>query len=174
MTRGEAASPHGDAQVRRAGPPPQRAKAAVVMLHGRGADASDMLRLAEVLAQPDLTYLAPQAAGRSWYPYSFLAPIVRNEPFLSSALDMLDRLLDGVSSEGLEPDRVVLLGFSQGACLGLEYAARHARRYGGLVGLSGGLTGPEGKSRDCRSVGWHFCLSRMQRHRSTYSAQPGA
>ena len=148
MTRGEAASPHGDAQVRRAGPPPQRAKAAVVMLHGRGADASDMLRLAEVLSQPVLTYLAPQAAGRSWYPYSFLAPIVRNEPFLSSALDMLDRLLDGVSSEGLEPDRVVLLGFSQGACLGLEYAARHARRYGGLVGLSGGLIGPQGTPRD--------------------------
>jgi predicted esterase len=118
------------------------------MLHGRGADASDMLRLAEVLAQPDLAYLAPQAAGRSWYPYSFLAPIVRNEPFLSSALDMLDRLLDGVSSEGLEPDRVVLLGFSQGACLGLEYAARHARRYGGIVGLSGGLIGPAGTPRD--------------------------
>jgi len=148
MTQGEAANPHGDARVRRAGAPLHRAKAAVVMLHGRGADASDMLRLAEVLAQPNLTYLAPEAAGRSWYPYSFLAPIVRNEPFLSSALHMLDRLLDGVSSEGLELDRVVLLGFSQGACLGLEYAARHARRYGGLVGLSGGLIGPEGTPRD--------------------------
>ena len=118
------------------------------MLHGRGADASDMLRLAEVLAQPNLTYLAPEAAGRSWYPYSFLAPIVRNEPFLSSALHMLDRLLDGVSSEGLELEGVVLLGFSQGACLGLEYAARHARRYGCLVGLSGGLIGAEGTPRD--------------------------
>ena len=148
MTRGEAANPHGNARVRRAGAPLSRAKAAVVMLHGRGADASDMLRLAEVLAQPNLTYLAPEAAGRSWYPYSFLAPIVRNEPFLSSALHMLDRLLDGVSSEGLELDRVVLLGFSQGACLGLEYAARHARRYGCLVGLSGGLIGPEGTPRD--------------------------
>ena len=148
MTQGEAANPHGDTRVRRAGAPLHRAKAAVVMLHGRGADASDMLRLAEVLAQPNLTYLAPEAAGRSWYPYSFLAPIVRNEPFLSSALHMLDRLLDGVSSEGLELDRVVLLGFSQGACLGLEYAARHARRYGCLVGLSGGLIGPEGTPRD--------------------------
>jgi phospholipase/carboxylesterase len=148
MTWGETASPHGDARVSRAGAPLQRAKAAVVMLHGRGADASDMLRLAEVLAQPDLMYLAPQAAGRSWYPYSFLAPIDCNEPFLSSAMDMLDRLLHGVSSEGLKLDRVVLLGFSQGACLGLEYAARHARRYGGLVGLSGGLIGPEGTPRD--------------------------
>jgi predicted esterase len=107
-----------------------------------------MLRLAEVLAQPDLTYFAPEAAGRSWYPYSFLAPIVRNEPFLSSALDLIDRLLDGVISEGLELERVMLLGFSQGACLGLEYAARHARPYGGLVGLSGGLIGPEGTPRD--------------------------
>ena len=107
-----------------------------------------MLRLAEVLAQPDLAYLAPQASGRSWYPYSFLAPIDRNEPFLSSAMDMLDRLLDGVTSEGLKLDRVILLGFSQGGCLSLEYAARHARRYGGLVGLSGGLIGPQGTPRD--------------------------
>ena len=108
MTRGEAANPHSNARVRRAGAPLSRAKAAVVMLHGRGADASDMLRLAEVLAQPDLAYLAPEAAGRSWYPYSFLAPIVRNEPFLSSALDLIDRVLDEVSSEGFEPERVVL------------------------------------------------------------------
>jgi phospholipase/carboxylesterase len=123
MTPGEAASPHGEARVRRAGAPLQRAKAVVVMLHGRGADASDLLGLAEALAQPDLAYLAPQAPGRSWYPYSFLAPIDRNEPFLSSAMDMLDCLLDGVISEGVKLDRVVLLGFSQGACLGLEYAA---------------------------------------------------
>ena len=148
MTRGEAANPHGNARVRRAGAPLSRARAAVVMLHGRGADASDMLGLAEVLARPDLTYLAPEATGRSWYPYSFLAPIASNEPFLSSALELIDRLLDGVSSEGLERERVVLLGFSQGACLGLEYAARHARRYGGLVGLSGGLIGPEGTPRE--------------------------
>ena len=148
MTAGEAASPHGEARVRRAGTPLQRAKAAVVMLHGRGAEASNMLRLAEVLALPDLAYLAPQASGRSWYPYSFLAPIDRNEPFLSSAMDMLDRLLDGVTSEGLKLDRVILLGFSQGGCLGLEYAARHARRYGGLVGLSGGLIGPQDTPRD--------------------------
>ena len=148
MTRGKAASPQGDAQVRRAGAPLRRAKAAVVMLHGRGADAGDMLGLAEALARPDLTYLAPQAPGRSWYPYSFLAPIDRNEPFLSSAMDILDCLLHGVSTEGLKLDRVVLLGFSQGGCLGLEYAARHARRYGGLVGLSGGLLGPQGTPRD--------------------------
>ena len=107
-----------------------------------------MLKLAEVLAQPDLAYLAPQAMCLSWYPYSFLAPIVRNEPFLSSALEMVDRLLVRLVSDGLPLDKVVLLGFSQGACLELEYAARHARRYGALVGLSGGLIGPDGTPRD--------------------------
>ena len=148
MTPTEAADPHHDVRVAEAGAPLRRAKAAVVMLHGRGADAGDMLSLAEALAQPDLAYLAPQARGRSWYPQSFLAPIARNEPFLSSALQMLDRLLERLGIEGFPPERIVLLGFSQGACLALEYAARRARRYGGMVGLSGGLIGPEGTPRD--------------------------
>jgi predicted esterase len=148
VTPGGAADPHHDVPVGAAGAPLGRAKAAVVMLHGRGADAGDMLSLAEVFAQPDLAYLAPQAAGRSWYPTSFLAPIARNEPFLSSALDMLDRVLGGLGAESYQPGRIVLLGFSQGACLALEYAARRARRYGGLIGLSGGLIGPEGTPRD--------------------------
>ena len=148
MTPTEAADPHHDARVAEGGAPLRRAKAAVVMLHGRGADAGDMLSLAEAFAQPDLAYLAPQARGRSWYPQSFLAPIARNEPFLSSALQMLDRLLERLGIEGFPPERVVLLGFSQGACLALEYVARRARRYGGMVGLSGGLIGPEGTPRD--------------------------
>ena len=144
----DAANPHRDAHVATAGTPLRRATGVVVMLHGRGADASDMLGLAEILAQPDLAYFAPQAEGRTWYPYSFLAPIVRNEPYLSSALSLLDRLLGEMASEGIRDERIVLLGFSQGACLGLEYAARHARRYGGVVGLSGGLIGPEGTPRN--------------------------
>jgi predicted esterase len=148
MNDSHEATPNGDLRVVQGGAPLYRATAAMVMLHGRGADASDMLELAEVLAQPDLAYLAPQAMGRSWYPYSFLAPIVRNEPFLSSALQMVDRLLVRLVSDGLPLDKVVLLGFSQGACLALEYAARHARRYGALVGLSGGLIGPDGTPRD--------------------------
>ena len=148
MTPGEAAGPHHDPQVAKAGAPLHRAKAAVLMVHGRGAEASDMVSLAETLAQPDLAYVAPQAAGRSWYPNSFLAPIARNEPFLSSALEMLDRLLGRFGTEGLRPERVLLLGFSQGACLALEYAARRARRYGAVIGLSGGLIGPEGTPRD--------------------------
>jgi predicted esterase len=140
--------PHVGQPIARAGSPLQRAKAAVVMVHGRGADAEGMLSLAEVFAQPDLAYLAPQAKGRSWYPHAFLAPIEHNQPFLSSALDVLDGLLEDLAAEGVAPERVVLLGFSQGACLALEYAARRARRYGGLVGLSGGLIGPEGTPRD--------------------------
>jgi phospholipase/carboxylesterase len=148
MTAANTASPHRNVPVLEAGAPLHRARAAVVMLHGRGANASDMLGLAQVLAQPDLAYLAPAAAGRSWYPNSFLAPIVSNEPYLSSALDVLRRLLMRLANEGLETDRVVLLGFSQGGCLILEYAARHAQRFGGVIGLSAGLIGPEGAPRN--------------------------
>ena len=125
-----------------------RAKAAVLMLHGRGASAESMLALADALAQPGLAYLAPQAVGHSWYPHSFTAPIERNEPWLSSALRSVDRLLERLGEGGFPAPRVALLGFSQGACLGLEYAARHARRYAGAIGLSGGLIGPEGTPRD--------------------------
>lgn len=148
MTSANAAGPHHGLCVARAGAPLSRAKAVVVMVHGRGADAEGMLSLAETFAQPDLAYLAPQAEGRSWYPYSFLAPIACNEPFLSSAIQELDALLRRLAAEGFPPARVFLLGFSQGACLALEYATRHAQRYAGLVGLSGGLIGPEGTPRD--------------------------
>jgi phospholipase/carboxylesterase len=148
MTSGDAPGPHDDVLVAATGAPLSRAKAAVVLLHGRGASGGDMLSLAEIFAEPDLAYLAPQAAGRSWYPYSFLAPIARNEPFLSSALHLVDILLGRLGTEGYRPERVVLLGFSQGACLALEYAARNARHYGGLVGLSGHLIGPDDTPRD--------------------------
>lgn len=143
MTPGENGDPHRNVRIIEAGAPLHRAKAVVVMVHGRGADGHDMLSLAESFAQPDLAYLAPQAVGRSWYPHSFLAPIADNEPFLSSALRMLETLLERLGKEGFTSGRVVLLGFSQGACLALEYAARHARQYGGIVGLSGGLIGPK-------------------------------
>jgi predicted esterase len=140
--------PHRAQRVAEGGASLARAKAAVIMLHGRGASAQDMLALADALAQPDLAYLAPQAAGHSWYPYPFTAPISRNEPWLSSALRALDRLLDRLGDGVFPSERVVLLGFSQGACLALEYAARHGRRYGGVIGLSGGLIGPDGTPRD--------------------------
>jgi phospholipase/carboxylesterase len=140
--------PHRAHPVAEAGAPLARAKAAMIMLHGRGGGAEDILALADALAQPDFAYLAPQAAGHSWYPYPFTAPIKRNEPSLSSALRVIDRSLERLGDSGFPLERVALLGFSQGACLGLEYAARHARRYGGVIGLSGGLIGPEGTPRD--------------------------
>lgn len=111
------------------------------MVHGRGASAASILTLADEFAQPELAYLAPQAAGSTWYPYSFLAPLDRNEPHLSSALRLLGRVLSEVGAAGIPSEKTVLLGFSQGACLASEFAARNPRRYGGVVALSGGLIG---------------------------------
>jgi len=124
------------------------APAAVVLVHGRGATAQDILTLVPEFDRPDLAYLAPQAAGNTWYPFPFMQPLERNEPWLSSALARLGSLMAEIAAAGMSPERTVLLGFSQGACLALEYAARHAQRYGGLAGLSGGLIGPDGTSRD--------------------------
>jgi predicted esterase len=104
--------------------------------------------LAAELADSDVAYLAPQAAGNTWYPYSFLVPIAKNEPGLSSALTAVGQVLAHVNEAGIPPKRTILLGFSQGACLALEFAARNAQRYGAVVGLSGGLIGPDGTPRD--------------------------
>ena len=125
-----------------------RARGAVVMIHGRGASAESILELAESLATAGLALLAPQAAGGAWYPYRFLAPLEQNEPALSAALATIGAALDAVAAAGVPAERTVLLGFSQGACLATEYAARNAQRYGGVVGLSGGLIGPDGTPRD--------------------------
>lgn len=124
-----------------------RARAAMILLHGRGASARDILTIAAELEMPDWTYLAPEAAGGEWYPGPFTAPLEVNEPWLSSALRLVGGVVEAVESS-LALDRLVLLGFSQGACLALEYAARNARRYGGVVGLSGGLIGPDTGPRD--------------------------
>ncbi len=132
------------------GAPLTRAKAAMILLHGRGATAEGMLDLADVFAQPDMAYLAPQAPGRTWYPYSFLAPIEQNEPHLSRALAQVDALVGELGQQGFAPERIVLLGFSQGGCLALEYAARNAQRYGAVIGLSAGLIGPEDTPRNYR------------------------
>ena len=139
--------PHQGRPVAIAGAPLDRARAAMVMLHGRGAPAEDILSLSAELARPDVVYLAPQAAGNTWYPNSFLAPIASNEPGITSALAVITDLLDQLAEAGIPAERTILLGFSQGACLALEYAARHARRYGGVAGLSGGLIGPDGTPR---------------------------
>ena len=124
-----------------------KAGAAMILVHGRGASAADIMTLGAELTQPGFAYLAPQAAGSAWYPLPFTAPMEDNEPYLSSALEVLASLLASVE-KSIPADRVILLGFSQGACLTLEFAARNARRYGGVVGLSGGLIGPDGTPRD--------------------------
>lgn len=139
---------HAGAVAARRGEPLATAGAAVVMIHGRGDSAEGILELADVLERPGIAFVAPQAANRTWYPNSFLAPISRNEPWLSSALDAVDGVMTEVARAGVPPERTVLLGFSQGACLASEYAARNARRYGGLAALSGGLIGPDGTDRD--------------------------
>lgn len=140
--------PHAGQPVLARGPAAADARLAVIAVHGRGASAEDILALALELRLKDVLYLAPQAAGSTWYPYSFLSPLERNEPSLSSALQLLRTLLDTLQHQGIGPERVGFLGFSQGACLCLEFAARHARRYAGVVGFSGGLVGPPGTPRE--------------------------
>ncbi len=141
-------SPHQGQPVLHAGAVLERASAAMIMLHGRGATAEDILSLAAEFNQPDFAYLAPQAANSTWYPNSFLAPLTSNEPGLSSALAVVAGLLTRLDHVGIPAERTILLGFSQGACLSLEFAARHARHYGGIAGLSGGLIGPDGTPRE--------------------------
>jgi predicted esterase len=137
---------HGQ-RVLRAGEPLNTARAAMFLLHGRGATAEDIMTIASQVQAPGWIYIAPQAAGSAWYPNPFTAPIEENEPYLSAALEMISGLVERVEAQ-VPAHRMVLLGFSQGACLTLEWAARNARRYGAIVGLSGGLIGPEGTPRD--------------------------
>ncbi len=139
--------PHLEQPVLTTGAEVKEAHAAMLALHGRGARAEDILFVAGQLNLPELAYFAPQAAGNEWYPNRFMAPLASNEPWLSSALAFLERALAQIVAAGIPPERIILLGFSQGACLALEFAARHARRYGGLVGLSGALIGPDDTPR---------------------------
>lgn len=167
--------PHANQPLLHRGAPLEGARAALVALHGRGATAESILELAEHLPTPGVAWLAPPAAGGAWYPNRFMAPIASNEPWLSSALEKVGEVVRGIEAAGVPADRTVLLGFSQGACLALEYAARNARRYGGVVGLSGGLIGPEGTTwpypagldgtpvfLGCSDVDPHIPLSRVE------------
>jgi phospholipase/carboxylesterase len=141
-------SPHQSQPVRMAGESIQRAKAAMLMVHGRGARAEDILSLANQFDFPEFAYLAPQAADNTWYPNRFLNPISENEPWLTSALAFVGDVFAQIVQAGVPPERIILLGFSQGACLTLEFSARNALRYGGIVGLSGALIGPDDTPRD--------------------------
>lgn len=149
MARSDAARhPHGGERVLMGGAPLETAVGALIAIHGRGAGAEDIIALGKEIAPPNVAILAPQAAGNTWYPYRFLEPTERNEPYLSSALRVVADLVAQLGEHGIPPERVALLGFSQGACLALEAAARNPRRYAGVIGFSGGLIGPPGTSFD--------------------------
>jgi predicted esterase len=140
--------PHSDQPVLHAGPAITNARLVAILIHGRGASAHDILSLSQAFSAGDVAYLAPQAQGHTWYPYSFLTPMQQNQPFLDSALRRIGDVIADVERQGTPRDRVALMGFSQGACLALEFAARHARRYAAVVAFSGGLIGPPGTPRD--------------------------
>ena len=179
--------PHAGQPVLRSGPAPATAKLTMILVHGRGASAEDIVALAEALELDDVAYIAPQAAGRTWYPYSFLAPIGQNEPGISSGLAVFARLIAELQDDGVERERIALLGFSQGACLALEFSAGHAARYAGVFGLSGGLIGPPGTPRDyegsfdgtpvflgCSDVDPHIPLARVQESADVFRRLAGA
>ena len=140
--------PHRGQPILRRGPEPARARLAIICIHGRGASAEDILTVADELELDDVAYLAPQAAGNTWYPYSFLAALNDNQPGLNSALGVVASIVDDLGAQQIAAGRVAVLGFSQGACLSLEYAARHARRYAAVIAFSGGLIGPPGAPRE--------------------------
>ena len=152
----------------------EKASTAMILVHGRGASAADILMLASELARPDMAYLAPQAANYTWYPYSFLSPIPQNEPGISSGMHVLAGLVAEIEAAGIPAEKIVIGGFSQGACLATEFVARHAMRYGGVFAFSGGLIGPPGTPRDyagslagtpvfigCSDVDFHIPLARV-------------
>jgi len=159
----------------------------MIMVHGRGADAADILSLAELFQRDDIIFLAPQAAGHAWYPYRFFEPVGRNEPFLSSALSVIGGLLAWLGERNMPAEKVVILGFSQGACLALEFAARNPQRYAGVIGFSGGLIGANVTSEayggslngtpvllGCSDVDPHIPLARVHETTDTMRRLGGA
>jgi predicted esterase len=144
---GDSTDPHGSQPTFTAGPAIEKADLALLLLHGRGASAQDILSVYRALGLDTVSAIAPQAADNTWYPNSFLAPLESNQPFLDSALRRIESLVDSLIARGIQSKRIALLGFSQGACLTLEFVARHPRRYGAVIGLTGGLIGPPGTPR---------------------------
>ena len=167
---------HAGLPVSRAGAPVESARAAMIMLHGRGAMAADILFLANELDVSHVAVLAPQAANATWYPNRFIAPVATNEPWLTSALDVVDGLVQSLAAGGIDAAHVFVLGFSQGGCLALEYAALHPRRYAGVIGLSSGLIENGDQLRaytgslagtpvllGCSDVDFHIPVARVER-----------
>ncbi len=145
---GTGIAPHNISPVFTIGADLSSAKAVLVMVHGRGASAESVLELSQYFRQEGLIFIAPQASGNLWYPYSFLMPIEQNEPGLTSSLQRITDIIDFCAESGIPEEKIMLLGFSQGASLSMEWAARSGRKIGALFGLSGGLIGPVGTKRD--------------------------
>lgn len=175
------------AEVAASGAPRRHARAAAILLHGRGSNGDDMMGLAQEFGQRDILYRAPEAPRGSWYPYSFLAPLDQNEPHLGDALAMVSAALAQLAADGFPAERVALIGFSQGGCLALEYAARNATRYGAVIGLSAGLIGPPGTPRDyagsfagtpaflgCSDIDSHIPLPRVHESRDVLTRMGAA
>ena len=183
MTDDTTSDPHAEQPVLRAGPDAANARLTLILVHGRGGTARGMIDLAASLDLRDVACVAPQAAQNTWYPYSFLAPITQNEPGLTSALGVLRGLVGGLDRAGISSARIAWLGFSQGACLMLEFVARHARRYAAIAGLSGGVIGPPGTPRTylgslrgtpvflgCSDVDAHIPLERVHETGAVFRA----
>ncbi len=171
---------HNGQPVLTAGAPLPEAQAALILLHGRGATAQSILPLGHELGLPDLAYLAPQAAMNAWYPQRFIVPRAANEPYLSSALAVLEGLVAHLAEQGIPDHKVAIAGFSQGACLALEYVARHPRTYGAAAAFSGGLIGADDELvgyegaldgmpifLGCSDVDFHIPLERVQASTTT-------
>ena len=141
--------PHARGATVTAGVAPEEAALTVVLIHGRGASARSILSIAPEIAPENaaLAWIAPEAAGQTWEPDAVLERMERNQPWLDSALRRIAATVDGLLARKVPAERIALLGFSQGACLATEFAARHTRRYAGVIGLSGGLIGPPGTPR---------------------------
>lgn len=172
--------PHAGQKLHTAGQALTGASAAMLLIHGRGGTAPSILALADALARPQLAYVAPGAAGNSWYPHSFLSPLESNEPFLSSALQTVADALAQIESAGIPAQHVIIGGFSQGACLASEFVARNPQRYGGLLVFSGGLIGPPDTPREypgtldgtpvflgCSDVDMHIPVERVHETTAT-------
>ena len=141
--------PHANSPILTAGPAPEQAAGTIIMIHGRGATGDDIISLLpELELEIDVAAIAPQAANNTWYPQSFLAPLEANQPYLDSALKKIETIVTDLIARGVASNRIALLGFSQGACLSCEFAARHPREYAAVLGLTGGLIGPPGTPRN--------------------------
>ena len=175
MTTTKTNGPHQGQQLLQQGKPLAEAAAAMILVHGRGATAQSILELASVLPHPEMAYLAPQASGNTWYPQSFLAPMLQNQPGLDSGLQAVADAVAQAEAAGIPLEKIIIGGFSQGACLASEFVARNARRYGGLLVFSGGLIGPPGTPRDydgsldgtpvfigCSDVDFHIPVERVE------------